>query len=149
TPFFLTVVPSHDYPFFGHAAVGTVQREYRTGVNVGRRLAPRFPRVYLQGRYGFGVSQRYANITPKRSYGEFQLGYFVTPRLTVQGSLVWQHTHNGVDATQGLWPNNLTDEQYLNHDRIFKSRLLDVGGGVTYRLTPSASLFFAMGHSVA
>jgi hypothetical protein len=148
TPFFQTIVPSHDYPYFGHPAVGTRQREYRMGASLGRRLNPVLPRAYVQGRYAFGVAQRVANIAPKRSYAEFQLGYFLTPRLSVQGSAVWTHTHNGIDFLYGVFPDNLTDEQWLNHDRISRGKLLDLGGGLAYRLNPSTNVFFAMGHSL-
>jgi hypothetical protein len=149
TPFFQIGVPSHDYAFFGHGAVGTGQREYRMGLNVGRRLTPILPRVFVQGRYAFGLAQRFVNIAPKRSYAEFQLGYFLTNRLSVQGALVWQHTHNGIDSILGVFPDNLTDEQWLHHDKILKARLLDLGGSAAYRLTPSMNVFFGMGRSVS
>lgn len=148
TPFFQAILPSHAYPTLGHTAVGTAQREYRTGVNVGRRLDPILPKAYVQGRYAFGVVERVANIAPKRSYGEFQLGYFLTPRLSVQGSGVWTHSHNGIDFIYELFPNNLTDEQWLNHDRITNTHQLDVGVAANYAVNRSTMVFLGLGHSV-
>ena len=89
------------------------------GVNVGRRLDPILPKAFVQGQYAFGMSPEVAaNIAPKRSYGELQLGYLLSRHITLQGSsaLIW--SHNGLDFDYILFPNNLTDEQYLNHDRI-------------------------------
>src|SRR5258708_3022928 len=50
TPFFQAILPSHGYPSFGHAAIGFNEREYRVGVNIGRRLNPCLPRAFVQGQ---------------------------------------------------------------------------------------------------
>jgi hypothetical protein len=148
TPFLQAILPSHAYPTLGHGAVGTAQREYRFGVNVGRRLNPILPKAYIQGRYAFGRVEGVANIAPKRSYGELQLGYFLTRRLSVQGSGVWAHSHNGIDFIAGRFPDNLTDEQWRNHDRISRVNLLDLGGAANFAINRSTTLFVGLGHSV-
>jgi hypothetical protein len=147
-PFFQATIPSHDYPTLGHAAVGIDLREYRVGVNFGRRLDPILPKAFVQGRYAFGFSQEVANIAPKRSYAEFQLGYFLTRRLSLQGSAVWAYSHNGNDHDYNLFPDDLTDEQWLNHDRISRAKLLDLGASVGYSFNRSTSVVVGMGHSV-
>jgi hypothetical protein len=115
-PFFQATIPSHDYPTLGHAAVGINVREYRVGVNLGRRLDPILPNAFVQGRYAFGFSQEVAHIAPKRSYAEFQLGYFLTRRLSLQGAAVLTYSHNGIDHDYNLFPTSPTNER-LNHDR--------------------------------
>jgi hypothetical protein len=145
TPFFMVIVPSHDYPTLGHGAIGTDQREYRVGVNLGRQVGRR---AFAQGRYAFGMLQEVANIAPKRSYAEGQLGYLLTRHLSVQGSSVWTHSHNGIDFINGLFPNNLPEEQYLNHDRISRVNLLDVGASSTYAISRKTNLFVGWGHSI-
>ncbi len=148
TPFVMLYVPSNSYPTLGHAAVGTDQREYRVGVNVGRQLNPWLPRAYVQGRYAFGVLQEVAHVAPKRSYAELQLGYVLSRRFSVQGSTVWAHSYNGIDFLNGLFPNNLSEEDYLNHDRISRANLLDVGVAVTYSANRKTSLFLGWGRSI-
>jgi hypothetical protein len=148
TPFFMLIVPSHAYATLGHGAIGTDQREYRMGVNLGRRLNPFLPRAYVQGRYAFGMVQQIAGVAPKRSYLEFQLGYVFTRRLFVQGSTVYNHSHNGIDFINGVFPNDLTEEQYLNHDRISRINLLDVGASVNYGITRRTNVFFGWGRSI-
>jgi hypothetical protein len=147
-PFFQATVPSHDYPTLGHAAGGIDVREYRVGVNLGRRLDPILPKAFVQGRYAFGFSQEVANIAPKRSYAEFQLGYFLTRRLSLQGAAVWTYSHNGIDHDYDLFPNNLTDEQWLNHDRISRAKLLDLGANIGYSFNRSTNVVVGVGHSV-
>jgi len=148
TPFLQANLPSHAYPTLGHTAIGTAQREYRAGVNVGRRLDPILPKAYVQGRLAFGVLQRVANIAPKRSYAEFQFGYFLTRRLSVQGSGVWTHSYNGIDFIYGRFPDNLSDEHWLNHDRITRTRQLDFGGSASYAVNDSTAIFLGFGHSI-
>jgi hypothetical protein len=147
-PFFQATIPSHDYPTLGHAGVGINLREYRVGVNLGRRLDPILPKAFVQGRYAFGFSQEVANIAPKRSYAEFQLGYFLTRRLSLQGAAVWMYSHNGNDHDYNLFPDNLTDEEWLNHDRISRAKLLDLGASIGYSFNRSTSVVVGVGHSV-
>ena len=147
-PFFSANIPSHDYTTFGHAAAGADETEYRVGVAVGRRLNPLLNKAFIQGQYAFGMSPLIAaGVAPKRSYGELQLGYLLTRRLSIQGSSVLLYSHNGIDFDYNLYPNNLTVEQYLNHDRISRSKLLDFAGSIAYRVSPSMSLFASVGHS--
>jgi hypothetical protein len=148
TPFFMAIIPSHSYPTLGHGAVGTDQREYRLGVNLGRQLNPWLPKAYVQGRYAFGMVQEVAHVAPKRSYAEFQFGYLLTRRLSLQASTVWNHSHNGIEFINDLFPNDLTDEQYANHDRISRLNLLDVGGSASYAVTRKANLFVGWGRSL-
>jgi len=147
-PFFSANVPSHDYSTFGHAATGIDETEYRVGVAVGRRLNPLLPKAFIQGQYAFGMSPLVAaGVAPKRSYAEAQLGYLLSRRFSIQGSSVLLYSHNGINFDYNLWPNNVTVEQYLNHDRISRSKLLDAAGSISYRVSPSMSLFVSVGHS--
>ena len=149
TPFTQVVVPSHAYTGFGHAAIGMDEHEYRVGVNAGRRLDPFLPRAFVQGQYAFGASPEVAaNVAPKRSYGELQFGYLLSRRFTVQASSVLLYSHNGIDLDYNLFPNNLTDQQYLNHDRISRSRLLDAAGSIAYQVNSSTNLYFSLGRSL-
>jgi hypothetical protein len=147
-PFFQTTLPSHGYATLGHAAVGLNLREYRVGVNVGRRLHPILPNAFIQGRYAFGFSQEVANVARKRSYAEVQFGYFLARRLSLQGALISTYSHNGNENDYDLFPNNLTDQQWQNHDRISRAKLLDLGATVGYSLNPSTSVVMGVGHSV-
>jgi hypothetical protein len=117
-------------------------------VNVGRELNPWIRHAFVQARYAFGLVQEVAHVAPKRSYAEFQLGYLLSRRLSIQGSTVWAHSHNGIDFDYVLFPDNLTVEQYQNHDRISRVNLLDVGATSTFAITRKTNLFVGWGHSI-
>ena len=61
---------------------------------------------------------------------------------------MWTHRHNGIDFIGGLFPNNLSDEQWPNHDRITNTRQLDFGGAANYAINRSTTLFLGFGHSI-
>ena len=84
TPFFEVVIPSHDYEYFAHSAVGRRLREYHVGTNVGRRLNPILPNAYLQARYSYSFIER-VDISPNRSEAGAARLYFLTKRLSVLG----------------------------------------------------------------
>jgi len=147
-PFFQVILPSHSYQTLGHAAVGANLNERRAGVNLGRRLDPILPKAFVQGRYAFGFSEEVANIALKRSYAEFQVGYFLMRRLSVQGAVVWTYSHNGNENDYNLFPDNLTHEQWVNHDRISRAKLLDLGGNISYSFNRSTSVVVGVGRSM-
>jgi hypothetical protein len=148
TPLFQATLPTHDYPTLGHAAIGINEKEYRVGVNVGRRLNPILPKAFIQAQYAFGMTPELGgNIAPKRSYGELQLGYLVNRRISIQGASVLTYSHNGIDFDYNLFPGNLSDVDYLNHDRINRVKMLDAGGTVAYQVNRSTNVFVSIGHS--
>ncbi len=157
TPFFEVVIPSHDYEYFAHSAVGRRLREYHVGTNVGRRLNPILPNAYLQARYSYSFIERVLDISPNRSEAEVQLGYFLTKRLSVLGLGEWMHVHRGIDHTYGIPvyqsqygpfnPADWTPEQWHHHDQILRTTLLDVGGGMELAVNKSVQLFASALHS--
>jgi len=147
-PLFQATLPSHNYPSFGHAAIGLNEKEYRVGLNAGRRLDPFLPKAFVQAQYAFGMTPLVAaGIAPKRSYGELQLGYLLNRRISFQASGILTYSHNGIVLDYNLFPNNLSDEQYLNHDRISRTALLDIGGTAGYQINRSTNVFVSVGHS--
>lgn len=148
TPYFRAVIPSNNYPYFAHSAAGRDLREYHLGANFGRRLDPILPKAYLQARYSYAFVERVLGIAPNRSNAEFQLGYFLTPRLSLLGMGQWMYTHSGVEIDWNLFHGGLVGDQWIHHDQIAKSSLLDQGGGFAYAVTSLWQVFFSAARSV-
>ena len=148
TPFFRAVIPSHDYEYFAHSAVGRDLHEYHVGTNFGRRLNPILPKAYIQARYAYVFVERILGISANRSDTEFQLGYFLTPRLSLLGTGQWMHTYGGVQIPYGIVHGGLTDAQWPHHDQIGRAGLLDLGGGAAYALNGSLEVFVSLARSV-
>jgi hypothetical protein len=148
TPFFRVVIPSNNYTYFAHSAAGRNQREYHLGTNFGRRLDPLIPKAYLQAQYSYAFVERVQGIAPNRSNFEFQLGYFLTHRLSLLATGQGMYTHSGVGLDFTRFQAGLSNDQWIHHDQIAKASLLDVGGGTSFALTTSWQMFLTVAHSI-
>jgi len=150
TPFFTLVLPSHGYEQFAHAAVGRDVREYHIGINLGRRLDPILPKAFLQAQYSYVFVQKILDISPNRSNVAAQMGYFLTPRLSLLALMQWSHTYRGLDVDFSI-PNhsNLTDDEFLHHDQIGKIRLLDAGVGASFAVNRKMEMYASWGRTVS
>ena len=148
TPFFRVVVPSNTYTYFAHSAAGRDQREFHVGTNLGRRLDPLIPKAYIQAQYSYAFVERVLGVAPNRSNVEFQLGYFLNPRLSLLGTGQWMYTHSGVNLDFNLFHAGLLPDQWIHHDQIARSSLFDLGGGGSFAVTPLWQMFLTVAHSV-
>ena len=136
TPFAGYVLPSHDYTYFAHSAVGRDLHELQVGRYLGRRLDPILPDAYAQVRCGFSyVEQVVPGIRPNRSDLDFEVGYFVTPRLTLRLFGAAQWTHGGINV---LGPNIVVPAQiFPRHDQIGAVDNFNGGTGAAFAVSGS------------
>lgn len=143
TPFIAAVIPTHHYQTRGHTAVGRDARELQLGVNVGRDLEDIIPRTYVQARYFYSISERVEKLNLNRSNADWELGWFVKPRLSLRFTGAWQHSYGGIRIPLD---NNLPDYHEL-HDRAAKSNFVRFGGGLSFSLTRSMDLHADFGNT--
>jgi hypothetical protein len=148
TPFFRAVIPSNNYTYFAHSAAGRDQREYHLGTNFGRRLDPLIPKAYIQAQYSYAFVERVLGIAPNRSNLELQLGYFLTPRISILATGQWMYTHSGLELNYNLFDVGLSEDQWIHHDQIAKTSLLDLGGGTSLAISPSWQMFLTVARSI-
>ena len=160
TPFFKMVIPSHGYEHFAHSAVGSQLHEAQFGIAVGRQLSPYLLNAYFQARYSFSVTtERLADVRPLRSRFDGEFGYYLTRRLAVRGVLLTLFSHNGYNFPQD-YPLALrlpSNDHWVHHDQVSQVNSVNVGGGVSFELTPNWSVYSSVirtawgtnGHSLA
>jgi hypothetical protein len=151
TPFAEIVVPSHHYQSNAHAAVGKDLRAYVVGGAVGGFLDPILPRLYFQAAVSYARVQQEVGIRPNRSRVESELGYFLSPRLSVRLLESYQVTHHGIDLlsftpmVEGVIHGHpeipFTGEYRRNHDRLQRSNYLTLGGGLGWSVNDSVDVF--------
>src|SRR5262249_21125161 len=118
TPFLRVTIPSHPYQLQGHTAVGKGKNELGVGVYAGREL----------GSYGFFeamASQTWVGRTVietaserlNRTNGLLEIGYFVTPSLSLSAYGTGVRTHGGWDLPREF---QHVDE-IVEHDRFDKT----------------------------
>jgi hypothetical protein len=138
TPFLAVTLPSHGYESWAHSAVGKDLKEIQAGASFGRRLDPLLPNAYFQARYGFAVPERPLGVWHNRSNLDFDVGYFVTPALTLRTLGFWQITHGGF---REQIDSRATPLNYAHHDQLDRSIFFDLGFGASYALTRSLDGF--------
>jgi hypothetical protein len=147
TPFVGSIIPSHDYTYFAHSAVGRDLKELQVGVIGGKLLDALVPGLFVQGRYAFGFTEQVLDVSHNRSIAELEVGYFLTPKLRLLELNSGQITHGGLDLTLN-WRTDL-GALAPHHDQVGRDNILNVGGGAVYALTDTVDIFGSMLHTVA
>lgn len=140
TPFVDTIIPSHHYESRGHSVIGLDMRALVLGTSLAMSFDPMIPRTYVQAQVSHAIVQKVAGFRPNRSRMDLELGYFVTPRITLRFLQSLQITHDGIVFQQ---PGQ-TREISLNHDRLHKYNFLNLGGGVGFAISESLDVFGAV-----
>ena len=135
TPSIALLVPSSDYPYYGHAAPGRKLVEGQFAVAAGRLLDPILPSAYAQVRYMFGVPEKVFGISHNRSQLSFDVGYLLGSAFTVRVLGTLQKTHGGWENPIGFPAR--TSPQFQVHDQVTRNDYFRLGGGMSYSLTGS------------
>jgi hypothetical protein len=137
-PFVIVGIPSNDYPFFGHAAIGRNRQEFNVGSNFIYRPPISDAWYRLDMSYVFvektlGVSVNHLNLN-------VEAGYFFSGRLS--GRLFVMHREgSGLNFPVDFAPPaERTDEMWYQHDRLVKHNFTNAGVGVDWRLSDSYRL---------
>jgi hypothetical protein len=138
-PFVAAVIPSHSYTYFAHAAGGRNLHEYLLGSSFGARLDQLLAGSYVELTYSYAFVERVLDIHHDRSNGFLEVGYFLTPSLSLRGIATAFYTHGGVN---GLAADRLPPpEIFQHHDQIGHESGISAGGGLSYVLTGSTEVY--------
>jgi hypothetical protein len=157
--FVAAIVPSHHYPSTAHAAVGKDLRAIVVGGAAGGFLDAIAPGLFFQTQFSHAVTQEVLDLRPNRTHLDAEVGYFITPRLSLSFVESYQMTHNGLDLIAFNDPMTvahihghpeipITGIYRRNHDRLQRSNFLNLGGGIAYALTDSLQVFAASSQTV-
>jgi hypothetical protein len=138
-PFVTVILPSHSYEYLAHSAVGRRVREVRIGAAIHRLLTPWSARSFVQSHIGYGFQEEIAGISRGITHINLEGGYFVKPNLSVFGLSNFHITNGGIDVR--LSPRaELSGELFINHDRIVRERMINLGAGAAYALPAKFTL---------
>ncbi|MGQ0736232.1 MAG: hypothetical protein ACT4QD_21585 [Acidobacteriota bacterium] len=148
TPFAATVIPSHEYRYFAHAAPGRHLREFQIGVAGAKTLDRPLPGLFVQARYAHGFLETVQDISRTRSIADVEIGYFINQRLRVLAMASGQATHGGVDVVRGR-TRALLGPLWAYHDQIDRLNSLNVGAGAAVSITDTMDVFGSWTRTVA
>ncbi len=148
TPYVGTIMPSHDYAFYGHAANGQQLRELQFGVYAAKLFDRSVPGLFASGRYSFGFVEKVLDISHNRSSADLEIGYFFTPAFRAFAMANGQYSHGGIEfPAAGL--SALPSVQRPVHDVIQLVHALDLGAGAAYSMSESFDVFGSFARLVA
>jgi hypothetical protein len=152
TPFVLVIIPSRDYTYFAHSAVGTNQRQLELGVATGGRFERWVPNAYFQAAYSYGIVGVVDGRRPNRNRMSLEGGYFLGRQLTLRVLADSQITRGGYSIPQDF-PDRLdfplvADEHYRHHDQSGNASFLNLGGGIDVALGRRWDVSAALLHSM-
>jgi hypothetical protein len=148
TPYVGSILPSHSYEYYAHAAPGRRLKELQVGAYVGRLLDSIVPGAFVQARVAYGFMQPVVDISHSRAMLDVELGDFVTERLRVFALGTGQFTRGGIDIPW-MGPIGLPATIQPVHDRIDRAHYVNVGGGGSYSLSDSLDMFGSIVTNIA
>jgi hypothetical protein len=147
TPYIGSIVPSHDYAYYGHAAAGQRLREVQVGA-FAAKLFTSVPGLFMSGRVAYGFVEKVQDISHNKSLGDFEVGYFLTQALRAFAMASGQYTHGGIDFPLGGLPA-VPLKYRATHDIVQQVNHLNTGVGVAYSVTDAMDVFASFSRQVA
>lgn len=129
-PYAYLGVPSSDYPFFGHAAVGQGLLKF----DVGSTLAwfPGLSDAYYQLDLGYVFVEETLDTSINHWLINAQAGYFFSEKIS--GRLFAQLKKGSGKTFPDDFPPPRNDENWYQHDRLVKHNYLNVGLGLDWSI---------------
>jgi hypothetical protein len=147
-PFVGSILPSHNYQYYAHAAPGRRLRELQVGAYVAGLLEDLIPGAFISVRVGYGFMQSVADVDHGRGLLDVEFGDFLTERFRVFAMGSGQLTYGGIDIPF-IGPIGLPSVMRSEHDRIDRTHFLNVGGGASFSITDTVDVFGSFLTSVA
>ena len=150
TPYIGSIVPSHGYAFYGHAAPGERLHELQVGAYAAKLVTSGpLAGLFLSGRAGYGFVEKVEDVSHNRTTGSFEVGYFLTPSFRAFGMLDGQYTHGGIDFPRTGGMRALPPRYQPVHDIIQRVHNVHAGAGFSYSISDSVDAFASFSRSVA
>lgn len=147
TPYVAYVQPTHTYYTFGHAAPGRDLQETWLGMSVGKTLDQWIPRTFVEARFTYAWVQAVQHISHDRENLDADIGYFITPYLSVEGLWRWQQTLGGVQLT--ACPKCTLGDLYPYHDQLGAAAYTSVGISTAWQYSDTSSFSLSYTTDVA
>jgi hypothetical protein len=143
-PYVAYVFPVHNYETLGHAAPGRGLDELWVGTALGKSLDKWIPRTYVEARFTYAFVQAVQHISHDKENVEADVGYFITPYLSVQGFWHWQKTLGGIDFLP-----KPTDPLFPYHDQLTADDYTAVGFSTAWSYSDHSSFSFSYSTDIA
>ncbi|MDX1480835.1 MAG: hypothetical protein R3315_04110 [Woeseiaceae bacterium] len=132
-PYAFLGVPSQDYPFFGHAAIGQQLTKFEIGSSF--LWYPGLSNAYYRAEVGYVFVEKTLGVSVNHWNLKAEVGYQFGQRLT--GRLFALRKEGSGLNFPAEFPGPLDDERWYQHDRLLKHNFMNVGVGADWWLNDS------------
>lgn len=121
-------VPSQEYPFFGHAAVG--QQLFKFDIGTSLTWFPGLSNAYYRADIGYVFVEESLGVNIDHWLINAEVGYFFSPALTAR---IFAQLKKGHGLTfPDDFPPPRTTEKWYQHDRLVKHNYANAGVGIDW-----------------
>lgn len=145
TPFVAFGVPTHEYEYFAHSAIGLHMKELQLGTYLGAYWG----RWSAQGRASFGIYESVLGRRRNRTNLDAEVGWTAGRNVRVFLFETSQISHGGFDLPFEDLPRLAAEPWFPNHDQLVRAHFLNVGAGAVVGLTRAMSLQASLTSTVA
>lgn len=126
-PFLSVGVPTNDYPFYGHAAVG--RNIWHVPLGVAFNYTPWFSDFVFGGDVAYVFTEKSLGVDVSHWLANLALAYYVRPDFAPNVFISIKHGTQGLDFPDDFNLNALNDEAWYFHDRTIKHNFINGGIG--------------------
>ena len=127
SPFVSFGVPTNDYPFYAHAAVG--RNIWHLPVGAAFSFDPYFSDFSFNGDVAYVFSEKSLGVNIDHWLVNLDLAYYVTPALAPKVFVSIKHSSKGLSFPDDFDFTALNDEAWYFHDRTIKHNFVNAGIG--------------------
>ncbi|MDZ7645623.1 MAG: hypothetical protein U5K76_16180 [Woeseiaceae bacterium] len=131
-PFAVAGIPSNDYPFFGHAAIGRNRAQLDIGSSFIYR--PPISDAWYRLDLSYVFVEKTLGVSINHLNAHAEAGYFFSRRLSGRLFVLYRDG-SGLDFPVDFPPPaERTDEMWYQHDRLVRHNFTNAGAGVDWLL---------------
>lgn len=132
SPFVSVGVPTNDYPFYAHAAVG--RNIWHVPVGVAFNFEPYFSDFSLRGDVAYVFSEESLGVNIDHWLINLDLSYHLTQNFAPKAFVSIKHSTKGLNFPDDFNPFALNDINWYFHDRTIKHNFINGGIGFDWLL---------------
>lgn len=127
TPFVSVGMPTNDYPFYAHAAVG--RNIWHVPIGVGFNYTPHFYDYYIDGDVAWVITEKSLGVDVSHWLINLRAGYYLRPNFAPKIFVNIKRVPDGLSFPEDFDLTALNDINWYFHDRTIKHNFVNGGFG--------------------
>lgn len=137
-PFISMGVPTNDYPFYAHAAVG--RNIWHVPVGVAFSYTPHFSDFFFSGDAAYVFTEKSLGVDISHWLVNLDFAYYLSPSFAPKILFSIKHGTEGLQFPDDFDVSALNDEAWYFHDRTIKHNFINGGIGFDWILSEKYAL---------